>query len=279
MAAGLALGAPSTAAAAGPAYDPGGLEQQLYSLTNQDRWSNGLSGLAANASLFNIARGAPHQVCGGGQTFHGRAQDMAERSYFAHAIPPCNASFADIARSSVAMQAWGENIAWNTGGGASQANTSFMNSPGHRANIMGDYNSIGVGAWPVPGTWQGHSNVVIYVVLFAKVSGATGPGGPAPPPAKPAPRPAAVAPPPPQPEVAPAPAPEPAPEDLASGAVLDAVDRHDQPIPVASAWKAPSRSGSGPLFVAGVAVRLALLAAPLGVLRLFRWRRVRLPGA
>ncbi|MEA2646832.1 MAG: hypothetical protein QOE92_1915, partial [Chloroflexota bacterium] len=171
MAGALALATPSTAAAAGPAYDPGGLEQQLFSMTNQDRNNAGLSSLVSNSSLFNIARGAPHQVCGGGQTFHGRAQDMGERGYFAHGIPPCNASFADIARSSVAMQAWGENIAWNTGGGASAANSSFMNSSGHRANIMGDYNTMGVGAWPVSGTWQGHSNVVIYVVLFAKVSG------------------------------------------------------------------------------------------------------------
>jgi hypothetical protein len=135
-----------------------------------------------------------------------------------------------------------------------------------------------VGAWPVSGTWQGRSNVVIFVVLFAKVPGVAGVAAPAQPPR---PRPAVVAAP--QPaapaaEPAPPPPPPPAPEATPTGEVLDAFDRLDQPLHVASALTAPSQVGMGPAFVAGVVVRVALLAAPLGVLRFARWRRVRIPG-
>jgi len=66
------------------AFDPNAAEQQLFGLINQDRAQNGLGPLVANPTMFNIARGAPHQVCGNGQTYNGRAQDMIERQYFSH---------------------------------------------------------------------------------------------------------------------------------------------------------------------------------------------------
>lgn len=168
------------------AFDPGAAEQQLYNLINQDRAQNGLGPLTANPTLFNIARGAPQQVCGNGVTYHGRAEDMIERNYFSHQIPPCNAYVWPIIQSyGIQYTSAGENIAWNTYSPQStsvdQANTSFMNSPGHRANILGDYNQVGVGAWAATGSWSDGTNtyqgVQMYVEIFVKAN-ASAPAAP-----------------------------------------------------------------------------------------------------
>src|SRR5690348_7464367 len=149
--AGIALlpldgGAPLTARAA-TTFDNNAAEQQLFSLINQDRTQNGLAPLVANPTIFNIARGAPHQVSGNGQTFNGRAEDMIERQYFAHQIPPCNQYVWPVLTSyGIQSSSVGENIAWNTyspqATSVDQANTSFMNSAPHRANILGNYNQV-----------------------------------------------------------------------------------------------------------------------------------------
>src|SRR5436309_1067814 len=169
------------------AFDPNAAEQQLFGLINQDRAQNGLGPLVANPTMFNIARGAPHQVCGNGQTYNGRAQDMIERQYFSHQIPPCNQYVWPILQSyGVQDSSAGENIAWNTYApqetSVASANTAFMNSPGHRANILGNYNQVGVGAWAATGPWSDGSGgpwngVIMYVEIFVN--------GPLPPPAAP----------------------------------------------------------------------------------------------
>src|SRR5439155_20404421 len=41
--------------------------------------------------------------------------------------------------------AWGENV--GCAGDADQMHQAFMRSPGHRANILGDWNAVGVGAY------------------------------------------------------------------------------------------------------------------------------------
>lgn len=161
---------------ANAAFDPAGAEQQLFALINQDRAQNGLGPLTANPTLFNIARSAPHQVCGNGQTYNGRAQDMIERQYFSHQIPSCNLYVWPILGTyGVQYSSAGENIAWNTNSPQStsvdRVNTALMNSPGHRANILGNYNQVGVGAWAAPGPWYSgttgpYNGVLMYVEIF-----------------------------------------------------------------------------------------------------------------
>ncbi|HEY8677367.1 MAG TPA: fibronectin type III domain-containing protein [Candidatus Dormibacteraeota bacterium] len=172
----LQLPGQGTITAHAATFDPNAAEQQLFTLINQDRAQNGLAPLVQNPTLFNIARGAPHQVCGGGTTFHGRAQDMIERSYFSHQIPACNLYVWPILDSyGVSYSSAGENIAWNTDSpqttSTDNVNTSFMNSPGHRANILGSYNQAGVGAWAAPGAWSDgsggpYNGVIMYVEIF-----------------------------------------------------------------------------------------------------------------
>src|SRR5919204_5920545 len=94
------------------AFDPTAAEQQMLSLVNQDRAQNGLGPLTANPTLFSIARDAPHQVCGGGLTLHGRAKDMIERNYFSHQIPPCNSYVWPVLTAyGIQYISVGENIA------------------------------------------------------------------------------------------------------------------------------------------------------------------------
>jgi uncharacterized protein YkwD len=169
--------APLTASAA-TTFDNNAAEQQLFDLINLDRAQNGLGALVANPTMFNIARSAPHQVCNNGQTYNGRAQDMVERQYFSHQIPPCNLYVWPILNSyGVQWTSVGENIAWNNytpqSTSVTEANTWLMNSPGHRANILGAYNQVGVGAFAAPGPWSDGTGgpwngVIIYVEIFVQ---------------------------------------------------------------------------------------------------------------
>jgi uncharacterized protein YkwD len=81
---------------------------------------------------------------------HSRA--MARQRFFSHTSPG-GASFVDRIRSTGYLsgaRSWtvGENIAYGSGGLSSPRSigTAWMNSPGHRANILsGSFREIGVG--------------------------------------------------------------------------------------------------------------------------------------
>ena len=160
------------ASAAG--FDAAAAEQQMANLINQDRAQNGLGPLTFSSKLSGIARGDNLSICG--TTVHGRSQDMVERNYFAHQVPPCGQYvWPGLQAASISFNGAGENIGWNNYSPQStsvdQANTSFMNSSGHRANILGTFNQVGIGAAMAPGPWNGGSGslyqgVVIYTEIF-----------------------------------------------------------------------------------------------------------------
>jgi hypothetical protein len=120
------------------ALDRGSAERDLITLTNSDRTSNGLSSLRPNDTLADVARG--------------RSEDMADRNYFSHEIPPDGHYFeTELPPAGINYRMAGENIARNNANdreSVQRAETGFLNSPPHRANIMeGGYREIGVGAW------------------------------------------------------------------------------------------------------------------------------------
>ncbi len=161
------FGTPIPAKAAG--FDANAAEQQLFNLTNQDRAANGLRPLVFSTSLGNIARAGNASVCG--TIVHGRSQDMVERSYFSHQIPTCGQDVgAALQNAGVQLSSWGENIAWNNYSPQStsvvQANSAFMNSASHRANILGNYNQVGIGAAMAPGPWNGYNGVIMLTEVF-----------------------------------------------------------------------------------------------------------------
>jgi uncharacterized protein YkwD len=216
------------------AGDPG-TAGQLFSLTNQDRTSNGLGALASNGRLSSIATSAGGSC--GGTAVSGRSADMINRQYFSHQIPPCGGYVWNVF-SLGAYSSAGENIGWNNyppGQSVSQINTAFMNSSEHRANIMGGYNQLGTGAWQASGSWMGQNGVIMYTEIFINGPGGGGGGGGAPPPPPPPRRTGGgggssggggTAPPPAAPEAAPAPAPSPSPSTCPVPVEIGEADRN-----------------------------------------------------
>lgn len=157
------------------------LERDLIALTNVDRTSNGLSSVVEDTRLIAIARE--------------RSDDMLIRDYFSHGIPPTGERvFGIISARGIVYEIAGENLAWNNAkrdASVQFAEQSFMNSPGHRANILRDaFTTIGVGA--IPGVGK-----IMYTVLFmkpAEVAAQIAPEiAPAPPPEESAQLPAEIA--------------------------------------------------------------------------------------
>ena len=192
---------------AGVASANGGYDSQLFSLTNQDRTSNGVHSLAFSGTLQNIGEGAPYNCRG--IRVSGRSVDMIRRNYFAHPILGCGQLvFSMMQAYGVRYRSAGENIGWEAGASspASYINSAFMNSSDHRSNILNSsYTEMGVGSdesaqgayWTGVGREQ---NVWMFSEEFAQV----GSSSPPPPRRKPAPKPAARnSPAPPPPAVAP----------------------------------------------------------------------------
>ena len=130
-------GAPAPTAARAPAPPPAprpvpqvsvGSTQQA--LINRDRAAAGLAPLSWSGCLAGIASSW--------------ASYMARTGVFQHG-PGVNQDFS----CGLGSSRTGENIAWMTGGiNDGQANTMFMNSSEHRANIMGPFRYVGT-AWAV----------------------------------------------------------------------------------------------------------------------------------
>ena len=134
-------------------------EQLLMTLTNQDRASAGLNALVNDSYLHSKAEW--------------RAQDMGDRNYFSHAIPPDNAMvFTYMQSDGYCFNVAGENIGLSTygdGDATSHIEIAFMGSPTHRDNIMGTWARIGVGAY------KAADGRKLYAVLFSVPCGVSVP--------------------------------------------------------------------------------------------------------
>ncbi len=134
-------------------------EQLLFSLTNQDRASAGLNALVDDSYLHKEAEW--------------RAQDMGDQDYFSHLIPPDNQMvFAYMQNDGYCFKVAGENIGLSTFGddvATTSIETAFMGSAGHRANILGTWANMGVGAY------KAADGRKLYAVLFSVPCGATVP--------------------------------------------------------------------------------------------------------
>ncbi|MFN2466219.1 MAG: CAP domain-containing protein [Candidatus Dormibacteria bacterium] len=154
---------------AATAFDAAAAETQMFNLVKQDRAANGQPPVVFNPALSAIARDGNITACG--LVVHGRSQDMLDRNYFGHPIPPCGTLvFPSLSSAGFSYSSAGENIAWNNTSPQStsvdQANTDLMNSPGHRANILGAYNQVGIGVVAASGGYQGYNGAVIYTQIF-----------------------------------------------------------------------------------------------------------------
>ncbi|WP_091493602.1 CAP domain-containing protein [Amphibacillus marinus] len=106
-------------------------ERQVVALTNQERAANGLAALAIDESLSSVARE--------------KSNDMARNGYFSHTSPTYGSPFDMMQQFGVNYRTAGENIAKGQRS-PEEVVTAWMNSEGHRANILNpNYTHIGVG--------------------------------------------------------------------------------------------------------------------------------------
>ena len=106
-------------------------EQQVVDLTNAERQKQGLAPLQIDKTLSKVARV--------------KSQDMADNSYFSHQSPTYGSPFDMMQQFGVSYRAAGENIAKGQQS-PEQVVNAWMNSEGHRANILNaNFTHIGVG--------------------------------------------------------------------------------------------------------------------------------------
>lgn len=121
------------------------IEQLIFQKVNQERSAAGLSTLAYNNTMQHYARL--------------KSKDMGDRGYFDHANPEGQYITAQMKADGVSYNSWGENIAYISGASGNSAladrfMTNWMNSSGHRANILStNFTSIGVGVYKIGNTY------------------------------------------------------------------------------------------------------------------------------
>lgn len=119
------------------ASSPSGFQDQVVKLVNAERAKHGLSPLQHRADLKNVAQK--------------KAQDLINSNYFSHTSPNYGSPFQMLKTFGISYRAAGENIAKGQTTPQEVMN-SWMNSSGHRANILSaKYNCIGVGFYH--GAW------------------------------------------------------------------------------------------------------------------------------
>ena len=110
------------AGSAHAAIDPTASEGAVHLRLNSDGWGAGIAPMNLDAAVPMAIEGASRE----GRRRPSHRPDLAAR---ASAIAP---SWSKL----------GENV--GTGGSVTSLHTAFMNSPGHRANVLGDYNRVSI---------------------------------------------------------------------------------------------------------------------------------------
>ena len=117
------------------------VEQAIFNKVNEERAKAGVAPLTYNTTMEKYARI--------------KSQDMGDNNYFSHEDLNGNLITTQMKKDGVTYRAWGENIAYV--GGMTDLNaiadkimTNWMNSSGHRANILStNFSSIGVGVYKI----------------------------------------------------------------------------------------------------------------------------------
>ncbi|MGD2102575.1 MAG: CAP domain-containing protein [Acidimicrobiia bacterium] len=120
-----------------------GSEQAFLSAINSTRSSNGLGSLQMDGGLRAHARNHTADMIAAGNIFHSSSGEL----------------------QAAAGSGWsklGENV--GRGGSVSSLHNAFLDSPSHKANILGDYNYVGIGT-------DTSSGVLYVTVVFMKKGG------------------------------------------------------------------------------------------------------------
>lgn len=121
---------------------------EILRLVNAERKKQGLNELVLSNTLNGIATE--------------KAKDMRDKNYFSHTSPTYGTPFQMLQQFGVTYSSAGENIAAGQTT-AQQVMTDWLNSTGHRANILSkNYTELGVGYV------KGGKNGTYWVQLFIK---------------------------------------------------------------------------------------------------------------
>lgn len=121
------------------------IEQAIFQRVNQERAAAGLPALSYNGTMEHYARV--------------KSKDMGDRGYFDHKDPQGKLITDQMRADGVSYNAWGENIAYiqgmnNNSALATKFMDNWMNSSGHRANILSsNFSSIGIGVYKIGNTY------------------------------------------------------------------------------------------------------------------------------
>ncbi|OCN00842.1 hypothetical protein A7X67_08105 [Clostridium sp. W14A] len=134
-----ATSAPSKSSSSGTAASSGStatgtyadFQNQVLQLVNKERTSRGLNALSMDSALNKTA------------TL--KSQDMAKLGYFDHTSPTYGSPFDMMKQFGISYRTAGENIAMGQTS-PTQVMNGWMNSEGHRANILNSsFTKIGIG--------------------------------------------------------------------------------------------------------------------------------------
>lgn len=127
------------------------IPKSLVELANNNRINNRLSTLTTNPLLEAAAQK--------------KANDMASKGYFAHTSPEGKTPWYWLKEVQYDFQAAGENLAINFVD-STDVDSAWMNSPGHRANILnGKFTEIGIAT--AKGYYNGRETIFV-VQMFGK---------------------------------------------------------------------------------------------------------------
>lgn len=105
-------------------------EKRVVELTNVERAKQGLPALKIDNELSKVAKL--------------KSQDIQSKGYFDHNSPTYGSPFDMMRQFGISYRSAGENIAKGQGSPEAVVN-AWMNSEGHRKNILGNFTHIGVG--------------------------------------------------------------------------------------------------------------------------------------
>ena len=114
-----------------PTNEQASVEQEVVKLVNAERAKEGLPALKEDWELSRVAKY--------------KSQDMHDKNYFDHTSPTYGTPFTMMKNFGITYKSAGENIAKGQQS-ATEVVNAWMNSAGHRANILNkNYTHIGVG--------------------------------------------------------------------------------------------------------------------------------------
>ncbi|QEH42806.1 CAP domain-containing protein [Chitinophaga sp. XS-30] len=140
----LACSKPVSGAATGTVRSSGNMEEDILYYVNKYRKSKGLAALVMNEVLNTEARGHSRSMANG-------------RSAFGH--DGFESRIDDISKKLGRVSAAAENVAYGNLNAEAVVN-GWIKSPGHRKNMLGNFNMIGIG------TAKGKGNITYFTQIF-----------------------------------------------------------------------------------------------------------------